>query len=506
MSNRHRKTLILISFALFLVLLPLSLKITFPQNDDWVYYGMVESFLNGNFVLDPISAPTFYSQGFVGALFSLVFSISALPVLTLFVSVLNFYVFSLIVYRVTQKKWLSLLSALIFFFNPLHIYSIWGFMTENYFVLFVLIALYFYMRSQESNSKKDSIFMYGALILGFLVKQATLFVPLGLGIYHLLKREFKQGVLHIFGFGLMYGGYLLFFPRTTEMLEKSLQFQHLGKTDYAYGLIYGSLLFLAAFLAPYIIGVVVQKRPFKQYLVMIFLGVVLFFGLNHFFRPMAVSWGEFPYFENTFERTGFYPRGIGGTKYQFRGIFDLYKYLDLVAKLCVAGFLASLVYLRKSRFNAFLVLIVVYLGLMVVTETFYDRYLIPLVPIALLYLLSIRQKFSSVFKFLFVGVLVFEIFLAYQFSMDFVLANEYVWKKSVDLVSTKGLDSSQVQGTNSWKLINGGVKGNYIYDFSYDSPEMNEGYKCCYEVVEEKRLDFPMSFFIEPRVYLYRKL
>src|SRR3989339_2111301 len=76
------------ALVLFFLLLPLSLKIDFMQNDDWVYYGMVESFMKLDFRLDPLSAPTFYTQGVLGTLFAWLFGLESLPVLTLFISVL----------------------------------------------------------------------------------------------------------------------------------------------------------------------------------------------------------------------------------------------------------------------------------------------------------------------------------------------------------------------------------------------------------------------------------
>ena len=129
----------LVSFVLFLSLLPAALYINFYQNDDWVYYKQIEEFLSGNFLLLPQIAPTFYTQGLLGLFSALIFGVSKLPILTLLISVLNFAVFCLILNQNLKKTLVeSLIVGSMFFTNLLFVYSMWGFMTENYFLLFIL--------------------------------------------------------------------------------------------------------------------------------------------------------------------------------------------------------------------------------------------------------------------------------------------------------------------------------------------------------------------------------
>lgn len=83
--------------------LPISLGIDFKQNDDWHYYNLVENFQNGNYKLDPITSVTFYTQGFIGLIFSKLFSVEKLPILTLIISIANFLIFYKII-EIFQKK------------------------------------------------------------------------------------------------------------------------------------------------------------------------------------------------------------------------------------------------------------------------------------------------------------------------------------------------------------------------------------------------------------------
>ena len=108
------------------------------QNDDWVYYDNVDNFIKGNFLLSQLTAPTFYLQGLIAAAYSKIFGLDNLPRLTLIFSIGNFFIFAKILKKVGNLKFLnSTLISLIFFFNPLHFYSLLGFMTEIYFMFFL---------------------------------------------------------------------------------------------------------------------------------------------------------------------------------------------------------------------------------------------------------------------------------------------------------------------------------------------------------------------------------
>ncbi len=501
--------IILFGVSLFLFLSPLSSKINFYQNDDWVYYKMVENFMRGDFKLASISAPTFYTQGLIATFFSIIFGINHLPYLTLLFSVLNFMLVSFICYRFLLKKLgISLLAGLLVFVTPWHMYSVWGFMTENYFLSFLLVSILFFLYFDEQKKQKYFVLLFLFSFLSLLLRQVALVIPLSVFLYYLCKRDFKltclAGVL-LFIESLFY---FYLFPKTPEMLSKSLQFQHLLDFNYAYSLVYGAFLMLTAVTIPFILIALDyshKKKSYKWYVLFLAICVALYYIFNRFYKPMSVSWGEFPYLENVWERKGFYPRGILGTKYYFKGIFILYRYWDVAAKLFFSGFAAYFVVFKRKVVNFFFIFIVCYMGLMVVTETFYDRYLLVLVPITVFYFLSFETKITYT-KTAFLAIFVlFMGFLSYQFSMDFVLSNRYVWDKSLELVQNQNIIPNKIQGTNAWKLTSRNLEKNYMYDFSFDSQKVNKDYATSYNLVDTGEINFPFSLFLEPKIYLYEK-
>lgn len=504
-KNRKLMAGFLAAVTLFLLLFPLSMQIDFMQNDDWVYYGMVERFMGGDFRLDPLSAPTFYTQGFLGLIFAFIFSVEKLPILTLFISVLCFFVLYLILAKHFSKSIpSSLLLSLLVFFNPLFVYSIWGFMTENYFLLFLLLSIYFYLEL-VSNQKSGNIILYALfLFLALNVRQVALVFPISALLHSVSIKNRKTALINV-ALIIFSAAYLLFlFPGTAEMTEKSLQFQHLKETPYVYALIYGSFLLVIALFLPLFIPRVERKNRTKL-LIFLALAVAAYVLLNKYFEPEKLSWGEFPYLENTFERKGFYPRGVLGTKYHFRYMFDLYRHWDSVAKIIFAVFLSAVILKFRKIPILWASFLIIYMGVMTVTETYYDRYLVPVLPIVIFFVLGIfgygrKQKFVTL------PFLALLFFFNYQFSMDFILVNKYIWNKSEELVIAYEKEPKRIQGTNAWKLKYRNPERNYVFDFTYDNPKVNKPYREWYTLEEVKNIDFPGSLWVSPRVYLYRKV
>ena len=500
----------IISLILFGIMVPLSLSINFFQNDDWVYYKNVESFLRGDFTIDPYTGPTFYVQGLLGAGVAALSSIEHLPVLTLAFGVLNFFILTHILVRFFKRSvHCSVLISLIYFFNPINLYLLWGFMSGNYFLFFFLASLYLFFLYEESRDYKLLVGIFALTFAGLLVRQVALVIPISMAAYYLYKKEYKLFAINLSWFGILFFYLNNIFPVTRAMKRASLQYQHFLDTDYTYTLIYSILLMLTAYLLPLVLYYCWNKFLNSRKAVrvgVLVMTAVLFFVLNDSFEPEKISWGEFPYFENTVERTGFYPRGLDGTKYQFRGNFDLYKYWDLSSKIVLALFLATLVVnLRsyKSYVNIFSFSAGVYILVMVMTETFYDRYLLLLIPTAILFL-SKEMPERRWFKIALAAFLTFLVVLGYQFSMDFILSNRYVWATSIEVAGARLEDRKYVQGTNAWKLNYRNQERNYRFNFSYDSPEVNEGYECCYTLREVIEVKFPFSLFIEPNIYVYK--
>ena len=133
----------IVGLSLFTLLIPLVSRISFMQNDDWVHYKTVENFLRNDFRLFDMVGSTFYTQGFLGFIFSKIFGIANLPFLTLIISVGNFVVFTIILQKQFKiSAFTSILLGLLMFLSPLYFYSSIGFMSENFVLFFLLLGKY----------------------------------------------------------------------------------------------------------------------------------------------------------------------------------------------------------------------------------------------------------------------------------------------------------------------------------------------------------------------------
>ena len=497
---------------LFIFLFSLINKVNFMQNDDWNRTTSVVRFLSGDTSLLQVTATTFYAQGILGFLFSMIFGWQKLPFLTLIISVLNFYLFAKILtdyFKIGKFK--STIIALILFFTPLHIYSSIGFMTENYTMFFMLMAIYFLQSYESSKKPRDFLLFNLAGILSFFTKQNGIIVNFAYIPYLIIKKRYKEALAQTFIIAILFCYYFFLFPQTTEMQNKSFIYENFSDLKYAYSLIYGIVLVSISFVLPFVINFVFStvlnntKKIFSIILILLSSGI-LFIVLNKNFFPGKISWEEYPYFENTFERTGFFPRSILGTKYHFKWNYDIFRYWDLVSKIGVSFLIPCFVFVRKKLINIYSLSCVGYVVLMVFTETFFDRYLLPLIPLLILFFLSITDVKKNLNYLTNPSLMIFMIFTAFlsiQMANDFVVSNNYVWRRSESLVRDS-VKPESIKATMAWKKIHG-LSASPEFFFSYSSPETEPSYLENYFLFEEKNLSFKGSVFVNPMIYLYKK-
>jgi len=394
--------------------------------------------------------------------------------------------------------------SLLMFLNPFHIYSIWGFMTENYFLLFLLLSFHFFL-SSNTNKKgnkgegKNVVFAIFFALLAFFIRQFGLILFASYFFYELL------------------------FPKTDIMLSRSISPAPLFDFNHMYKNIFMYFVYFAVFIFPIVVLCFVEKlkkikgKILTAELVVPLVLTVLFFSI---FGPMSLmkkrgseknlglveyklSRWEFPYMENTFERSGFFPDNIsGGKKYKTYGSSDLFNIWGIVG-VVGASILISLFLLDIKRHlkNPSFVVFIFYFGMILILPVFYDRYLLHIFPFLLFTLAPLVVKVKKSL-YLLLPYVIFLGYLGYAFSADFVKVNRYVWEKSESLVVDRGVEREEIDGVHAWRKVNG--RKDVKYKFTYDSPELFEAKG--FELIEEKKIDFFLNPFRDFKVYLYGDL
>ncbi len=139
----------------------------FAISDDFYYLSQVKAFSLGIFRKSALMGPTLILQSFMGLIWTLVFGHSYISVriLTILISIICVFIISKILKILEIKENVILAVLLTIYFNQQFYPLSLTFMTENYFLLFILGSLYFYLLSFKSKKAKDLLI---ASILGGL--------------------------------------------------------------------------------------------------------------------------------------------------------------------------------------------------------------------------------------------------------------------------------------------------------------------------------------------------
>ena len=147
----------------------------YPVNDDWIFVRQVEAFNNGMLKLSAELDPSFLAQGFLGYLWSKLFGTSfiSFQILTILVTLLGLWFLIKILKELKVDKKLLIITSLIYIFNPIVFNSIFSFMTDNYFLTFMLGAIYFLLNKLD---KKNILFGSIFILLASLTRQIGIFI------------------------------------------------------------------------------------------------------------------------------------------------------------------------------------------------------------------------------------------------------------------------------------------------------------------------------------------
>lgn len=155
----------------------------FPLNDDWIYAGAVQNWMEtGDYVSHPFTTANLVGQAWWGKLFCGVFgfSFTALRWSTLTLWLLAGWATGLIALRLQAPPWIAALAGGLIIANPLAMNLGYTFMTDVPFMALMALAGYCYVRGLEAHRwtwlLAGSLFGAG----GLLVRQFAILLPLAL--------------------------------------------------------------------------------------------------------------------------------------------------------------------------------------------------------------------------------------------------------------------------------------------------------------------------------------
>lgn len=399
LNSDLRKKSVFLVFTLFVMCVGyIGIHGNFPINDDWIFQLQVKSFTEGDFNLSSLVDPSFISQGFIAYFWAILFgySFESFRFLTFFITLLAGTGFYYCLSFLSIKQNYKTLFTALFLFNPIIFTSTFTFMTENYFALFAVWSIYFYLKHLKYGGSKHLVyaslfsalallnrqfgaFIYGAFILTFVIYLAKT------RDFSFLK-NYRLVLAHLISAFLVFGSVLIWlnWPSYADLSDTTTRFGGLILPEDFRARIFTLwwvLPYLGFFTLP-LLPALLNKLNKKLWLVVIPLGAYLayLFYTNDVF-PM----GNIYYLEGLYTKSNFrinlslldnLPLKL------FLSIFNAYYVVVLLAYL-LKNLLSRRSYNPTSVF--LLLNFLLLLSFVLYSSDYYERYLLPsFIPLMLL--------------------------------------------------------------------------------------------------------------------------
>jgi hypothetical protein len=180
----------------------------FPLNDDWIYAGSAKSIVeHGHFWIPGPSIPNLLPQAYWGALFCLPsgFSFTALRASTLVLGLAGLLALYALFRRLGGEPRLALLGTAVLACNPLWFNLATGFMTDVPFLAVTIMALLALVWGEDRRSPWAMVPGVGLAFVAILIRQTGLFLLLGYAMATPVRHGFRFAALLRGGVPLLLG-------------------------------------------------------------------------------------------------------------------------------------------------------------------------------------------------------------------------------------------------------------------------------------------------------------
>lgn len=478
----------------------------FPLNDDWSYgksvYYLVKE---GTLRFTGWQGVTLVAQIFWGALFCLPFgfSFTALRLSTLFLGLTGIFAAYALFRQKNINHTVAFIAASLIAINPLYFALSNTFMTDVPFFAFAMVSLFFFIRGIRLERKGDILIGTLSACIATLIRQPGIIIPLSFGIGYLCKNGIRKKTVQtaLLPAVLVIGTYLSYYfwlKNTLGLSELYFSFKNIlisflikplkppirsVASDICYQVLV-AFIYLGLFLFPLLIlkNMHRWKTPPYEKIFGSFFGLFVIFSaltamLLHYRQIMPLS-------RNILCGFGFgvatlrdiYILGLPHLPNAPKTFWILVTIIGLfgAAMLLQDMFsaLTRVLYWRGgvrpladkwfellviSAYSFYFVPIVILLG-------YFDRYLIPLLPLSVLFIMKTedcdRLHLDRLSFYIVGAILIIYCMLTVGAAHDYLAWNRARWKALHDLTEKDGI---------SYKCIDGGLEFNgwYAYDPKY---------------------------------------
>jgi hypothetical protein len=503
-GKNDKGNLIFLTLLWFIAVLLVNPSGEFPLNDDWVHARAVRTLLEtGQFTLaGGHSSSNLVALVYWGALFCLPFgfSFTALRLSTLVLGLVGVLIVYGLIREMTPNRPIALLGALIIALNPIYFGLSNTYMTDVPFFTAIMLGFYFFIRGQQQEQTRWVVFGYAWVYLSILIRQLGVVFPVAFGCAYLARKGVSKLNLikalapALLGIALnsFYALWLEWSQRTSPILN--LKFSLMQELVFSknHGLLlrnfssnllisivfislFASILLIPLFLRRLKTMPVSEKRLVLVVILVLFLVLSLSLTVNQIDIPLTggaghilADFGIGPItLHDTLVQNINYPEIPPALK-------ALWFFLKMIAAFTATlfiyyFFIAPILQISKKRsagsseWLTILLLSAISLYLLpMVLYGFFDRYLLPLFPLFILFVIQAEpwgsQTFFNhkiVFPIILVGLIGMGIFTVGA-THDYLAWNRTRWQALNNLL----------QEGRSPREIDGGYEFNgwYLYD------------------------------------------
>ena len=484
----------------------------FPLNDDWSYAQSVKVLLEEHrLIYTGWSSMTLFFHVIYGALFCLPFgfSFTALRISTLMMGIGGIVGLYILLRQIDTPRFLAVCGSLTLMFNPIYYVNCFNFMTDVPFAALTVIACIFFLRALRTHSRRDEITGFIVLALATLIRQISFPITLAYGLVVILKEGFSFKTLlraswPTVGIALLLAVYnystdaLGITPELTGSKEKEIQFMiakigYLSYASFIVNNILSSLIYLSAFTLPLNMWLIfimpkVDSMSWKGSSAGLF--DKMFFLYLVIAADLIYIWFMYWWLGNNMYVAYMAPITAFNSSVWINHIRQMLPYTDRVITVIVSistivfiyviatgahfllhdGKLKSLKNNFHFQVSLFSLLVCAGLFLPFSLMTMFDRYLLPAIPFAVLFLAafgrlvlsgahlpeknvaSVAGKGVAMFSF---GFLIFMGAASVVATHDYLAWHRPLWQAVDELVNKKGIPPEVVDGgleVTGWNL------------------------------------------------------
>lgn len=439
----------------------------FALNDDWVHSLAIYNFLNSGHLDYPHwLSPNSHLNIFYGILFTKVFgfSFSLLRFTNLFFSFTIIIFFYKFLRNFETKPLIAALLSLLLWFNPIFFNLSYTFMGDIPALLLLLFSIYFYY-SGFKNSKNKKLFLGSCFaVLGFFVRQVNIFLLFAAGLYFLIKKGFKwKQIFHLFVLPFFILVIVYFILYKIGAIPGAVGSRFLPEgwsyTRHIITNIWHFILLLSFFSLPISLSLFFKNfswlKTKKFWLLLCFAGIFFVIALlnNHLFPGMGNIINIF---------------GLGPSLSVLQGDLSVWgnnsTYVIINIILVFGAVINSFLLFDKKLFQEDMqfsyIFFVIYL-LTIVSVFSFDRYLLILLPIILLYYSRVLKLYSWSISVFLITLFIFIIYSTIG-TYNYLSWNKIRWNLADNLVES-GVSKKDIEAGyewNGWNIYNSSFKLN----------------------------------------------